>query len=347
MEERRFIISVGRSCRALKWEQKELTWSEFVDCCKETKCTDETAQQYAAMSKIERSKIKDVGGFVGGKFKKYENEPGKSMRREDNILSRSMITLDLDHVDISTRDLWAIIDRKFNCASLVYSTHSHTPEKPRMRLIIPTSRDMEREEYEPIARRVAWEIGIDMFDDSTYELPRLFYWPSTSSDAEFYFNRKDGDFLNPDEILSTYKDYRDCSDWPVSLRKDKLVQHEIKHAGDPCDKPGLIGAFCRTYTIHDAIDKFLSDIYEPTKPLNRYTYKEGSMAGGLVIYGDKFAYSHHDTDPASRKLCNAFDLVRIHKFGDLDRPSRATDITNLPSYKAMQAFAEQDTEVRN
>lgn len=50
----------------------------------------------------------------------------------------------------------------------------------------------------------------------------------------------------------------------------------------------------------------------------RYTYKKGSVAGGLVCYDHLFAYSNHETDPASRQLCNAFDLVRIHKFGEMD-----------------------------
>ena len=38
----------------------------------------------------------------------------------------------------------------------------------------------------------------------------------------------------------------------------------------------------------------------------------------VVVYDDVFAYSHHATDPACGKLLNAFDLVRIHKFGGLD-----------------------------
>ncbi len=38
----------------------------------------------------------------------------------------------------------------------------------------------------------------------------------------------------------------------------------------------------------------------------------------MVIYDERFAFSHHATDPAGGKLCNAFDLVRVHKFGDLD-----------------------------
>ena len=35
-------------------------------------------------------------------------------------------------------------------------------------------------EYPAVARKVAQEIGMDMFDDTTYQPHRLMYWPSTS-----------------------------------------------------------------------------------------------------------------------------------------------------------------------
>ncbi|HBI1001685.1 TPA: hypothetical protein PJK85_002768, partial [Staphylococcus aureus] len=82
--------------------------------------------------------------------------------------------------------------------------------------------------------------------------------------------------------------------------------------GDPEEKPGIVGAFCRAYTIEEAISTFIPDLYEKHST-NRYTYHEGSTAGGLVLYeNNKFAYSHHNTDPVSGMLVNSFDLVRIH-----------------------------------
>lgn len=72
----------------------------------------------------------------------------------------------------------------------------------------------------------------------------------------------------------------------------------------------------------------------------------GSVAGGLVCYEHKFAYSHHETDPSSRQLCNAFDLCRIHLYGVKDEGSRATDVTRKPSYAEMQEFASKDKNVK-
>ncbi|MBR3109310.1 MAG: hypothetical protein IKH30_19305, partial [Clostridia bacterium] len=62
------------------------------------------------------------------------------------------------------------------------------------------------------------------------------------------------------------------------------------------------------------LETLLKDKYTPTRQEDRYTYVDGTTTGGLVVYDDKFAFSHHATDPASGKLCNAFDLVRWHFF---------------------------------
>lgn len=43
---------------------------------------------------------------------------------------------------------------------------------------------------------------------------------------------------------------------------------------------------------------------------------QSSSMAGVETKEDKFVYSHHAKDPAYLKLCNAFDIVRIHRFGD-------------------------------
>ena len=79
----------------------------------------------------------------------------------------------------------------------------------------------------------------------------------------------------------------------------------------------------------------------------RYDYIPADSQAGVVLYEDRFAYSHHATDPACGKLMNAFDVVRIHKFGALDvRANVDTDPAKLPSFKAMQEFAVEDERVK-
>ena len=235
----------------------------------------------------------------------------------------------------------------FDFRCLIYSTHKHTGENPRLRLIIPLSRNVSPDEYVAVARKVAEDIGIEMFDDTTYEPSRLMYWPSTSADGEFIFRDIEGEPLNPDDVLSRYKDWRDSSEWPVSSRQQNIVQREMRKQADPLTKDGVIGAFCRTYTIEDAIAAFLPDIYQASAMPGRYDYIPADSQAGVVIYEGKFAYSHHATDPACGKLMNAFDMVRIHKYGDLDEKiSEDTEAAKLPSFSAMSEFAVSDENVK-
>ena len=106
------------------------------------------------------------------------------------------------------------------------------------------------------------------------------------------------------------------------------------------EKGGVVGAFCRCYGIESAMELFIPGTYEPCVD-GRYTYTGGSTVGGAVLYDDgKFIYSHHATDPCSGKLCNAFDMVRLHLFGDEDADAKPdTPAGNLPSFLSMCKFA--------
>lgn len=333
----KIAVSTGNSRMEKKWNLKEMELSEFRDRISQTIRTSETMEQYRKMSKAQQDEVKDVGGYVLGRLK-------GGRRKKDCVLSRSALTLDMDYAHADVADQIEMF-QTFGC--FIYSTHKHTKEKPRLRLIIPLVREVTPDEYMAVSRKVAEEIGMELFDDTTYEPSRLMYWPSTSADGEFFFHEITGEPLDPDEVLSRYKDWKDVSSWPVSNRQHSIVQKDIKKQEDPLQKRGVIGAFNRTFTITQAIDTFISDVYQPSSMPGRYDYVPADSAAGVVIYEDVFAYSHHATDPACGKLMNAFDVVRIHKFGHLDaKSSEDTDSTKLPSYKAMQEFASQNEQVR-
>ena len=214
-------------------------------------------------------------------------------------------------------------------------------------MIIPLARDITEEEYPAVARMAAKEIGIDLFDDTTYEACRLMYWPSTSANGEFFYKTKEGPRLDPDAYLAKYADWHDASTWPVSSRQSEAVRRSITQQADPLEKPGIVGAFCRAYTIEEAIEAFLSDVYEPSAMNGRYDYIPADSAAGVVVYDGKFAYSHHATDPVCGKLLNAFDLVRLHKFRELDENvGLDTPPGKLPSFKAMSDLALADDKVK-
>jgi predicted P-loop ATPase len=333
----KITIAVGASRKELHWRNKEMLWSKLVEKLSTTHRTHETYAEYLAFKKDLQDKTKDVGGFVGGYLTGGRRKPG-------NVANRQLVTLD---IDFGHPDIWEDFTLMYGNAAVLYSTHKHKPDEPRLRLIVPLDRPVFADEYIAIARRIAGAVGIECFDDTTFQPSRLMYWPSTSKDGEYLFKLQDGEWLNADAVLAGYHDWRDASEWPVSSRVDKAIQSHIKKQGDPLEKPGIVGAFCRTYGIAEVIAKYLQDVYEACDTEDRYSYTEGSTSGGLVVYEDKYAFSHHGTDPVSGKLCNAFDLVRLHKFGLRDEDAReGTPGNKLPSYTAMMDFCTKDPQVR-
>lgn len=320
-------IAYGNSRMEKKWKNNEISWDDFCRRVSTTQTTTETVEEYRKMTKPQQDSIKDVGGFVAGHLR-------VGRRRTGTVLCRSMLTLDMDH---GTPDVLDELDMFNSHEMCIYSTHKHTPEAPRLRLIMPLKRDVSEDEYPALARKVAQEIGMDMFDDTTYQPHRLMYWPSTSSNGEYVYKVMDGEILDPDEYLAKYDDWRDVSTWPVSSRESEAVQKSAKQQADPLTKPGVVGAFCRTYSIREAIDKFLKDVYEPSAMEGRYDYIPADSSAGVVIIDEKFAYSFHATDPACGQLVNAFDVVRVHKFPDED-PKK--------SFSAMAEFAVADDQVK-
>lgn len=328
------IIATGKSRSARSWKSEKMTWSELVKKLAEPTVTNETAAEYAKMSKADQGRKKDVGGFVGGYI------PGNGRRVRGAVKERYLITLDADNPG---EDFIVDLDMELGGTEYVlYSTHSHTADNPRYRVIIPVDRAMTPDEYQAVSRRIADNIGIEFFDPSTHQAERLMYWPSHPKDVEYVYQHSEGALVSVDTYLSTYRDWRDTSLWPTSEKESQIRLDAAKKQGNPLEKKGLIGAFCRSYSITEAIHKFLPEVYEPTAVEDRYTYVAGSSVGGLVIYdNDTFAYSNHATDPISGKLVNAFDLVRIHLFGDKD-PADETSVTKLPSYKDMIDFVNED-----
>lgn len=318
------------------WRSARMSWEELTARFASPTVTNETFGQFLNMPKQEQDKLKDVGGFVGGRLK-------NGVRKADCVTDRCLLTLD---ADFASNDFIETVDMFMGSAYCIYSTRKNAPDKHRYRLVIPLDRTVDPDEYEAIARKTAELVGIDMFDDTTYQPHRLMYWPSCSKDGLFEHYVGAGAPLCADEVLNKYADWRDVSSWPASSRTAKIITRSIKKQEDPTEKKGVIGAFCRAYRIKDAIEEFLPDVYSECSN-GRYTYINGTSAAGLVLYGDKFAYSNHATDPAGGILCNSFDLVRIHKFGYMDDDAKAGTPTNrLPSFKEMQEFAANDNKVK-
>lgn len=328
-------IAEGRSRFDVAWKNKQIRWSMLLARLRKATMTQETQSEYLAMTKNQQDTIKDVGGFVGGTL-------SDGHRKSETVKDRTLVTFDLDK---APKDLIEWLDLNAPYAWALYSTHKHRPEAPRFRLIAPLSRAVSPEEYEAITRKMAEEIGLQYFDATTFQASRLMYWPSYSRDGEYIFEYNDGRDVEADKVLASYPDWRDVSFWPIcpdELRVNK--KKKTDRQADPLQKKGPVGVFCRTYDIPAAIAQFLPEIYTATEKGDRYTYAKGSTFGGMVVYDDgKFCYSNHSTDPAHGQDLNAFDLVRIHLFGEEDQDELpGTAAKKLPSYKSMLDLISHD-----
>ncbi len=330
-------IAYGNSCYAKTWPNKTIRFDALCDRLSATIRTSETAEEYPKLAKADQDRAKDKGGFVGGQLR-------DNRRKRENVVCRSMLTEDVDHADT---DFIRRFTEGCRYAACLYTTHGHTPEAPRVRLVVPLTRDVTPEEYTAIARYFADEWGIDQFDECSYRPHQLMYWPTTPSNGEYIFRRIDGEWLDPDAYLAAHPNWKDCSLLPTSSRESTIRSQTAAKQEDPLEKEGVVGAFCRAYSIEDAIDRFLSDIYEPSDVDGRYDYIPADSSAGVVIYDGKFAYSHHATDPACGMLLNTFDLVRLHLFGGRDdRCAPDTAPGKLPSFKAMAELALKDERVK-
>ncbi|MBG9989008.1 hypothetical protein HZY88_08475 [Aerococcaceae bacterium DSM 111176] len=339
-----------------------ITWNDFVERFRNPIKTYETLKEYhEELAKAEQTTVKDKAGvFVGG-WLEVEQEESNLHRTNENILYRTLLTLDYDNATPALIE--KLIDDLYDeeHSFIMYSTHSHTKAKPAIRVLIPLSREVNAREHEAIARLVvkAHDEDFTAVDTASFVAGQAMFYATISNDAEsdYIFEYQTGELLDADTILEAYGN-RAYTDVFKQLgmftprEREKGAQGLNKGTGaltDPKGRAGYVGAFNRTYNIHEAIEKFIPDVYIETREKDRYTYTEGSSDGGAHVYNDygegTFLYSYHDTDPASQQMLNAYDLVRLHKYGKHDADADKADFKNLPSQKMMLELAKKDERV--
>lgn len=335
---RELNIATGRSRTSVHWTNRTISWEDLCERLQNPVRGVEPLEEYLSLSKDEQSKLKDVGGFVGGQM----NGP---RRLKGSVLGRDLIALDMDNVPDGQTDEVVARVAALGCTYAVYSTRKHRTEAPRLRAVIPLDRTAGVDEFEAAARKVAEKIGMHYMDPSTFEPHRLMYWPSVCADGEYVFRQGGSEPLSVDGTLAEYVDWRNVFLWPHAPSENIERRDPNKKMEDPRGKGGTVGTFCRMFSISEAIDTFLPDLYAPSQysefsdaPV-RYTYTKGTASNGAVVYDDDtFLFSNHSTDPLCGMEVNAFDMVRIHLYGKLDEKAKEdTEINKLPSYKKFEA----------
>lgn len=258
-----------------------------------------------------------------------------------NFVARHALTFDYDKIDIF--DLEEIKDAYRDLAYCMYTTASHTENAPRIRVVFPLSRPVDKGEFAAITRKIADKFDITKLAKESDVPAQMMFLPTVKPDGQFWSLVNEGDWINVDEILGEYDDWTDAGQWPTRGREDRPVHGNT--GVPPDEKLGVVGDFCRTFTVPEAISRFALP-YATGSSDGRYTFTRGSRPDGLRIYDNGLkGHSDHDTDPAYGQH-NAFDLTRLHLYGELDDGAAdGCSITQLPSYKAMCKLALEQPEL--
>ena len=283
----------------------------------------------ALLKNVPETTDKAANGWVCG----AEFEP--EYRHGDNFKARHFLSFDYDH--IRPEDVDRILSFLRGGAYLAYTTWSHTVGAPRLRVWIPLARPVGYEEFQAISRRVGGRAGIELAARESHVPAQFMYRPCSQKGVPFQsWQDIESPYLDVDKVLGEYDDWKDRTAWP-RREAEELGGTGVK-AEDPRTKPGIVGAFCRAFTISEAIGRF--DLpYKPGSSEGRWTYTEGSRADGAVVYDDDTKlHSHHDTDPAHGQH-NSYDLVRLHRFGGLDSFDGDLPLADKVSSREMARFA--------
>jgi len=298
------ILAAAKNTKSYDWHNKGFSWEGLVDHLqKNITQTPETLEQYQAMDVETRGKVKDVGGVIAGALIK-----GATRRKGEYIDYADVLIFD---ADTAQADLLTKVEAS-GYSFMAYTTRSHKPEEPRWRLLFPLSRSVTPEEYRTVICRTAEDFGTENFCGCSYKATQVMFYGSYSLDAPPpTFRHFTGKNVDVDLQLSRQVNWE--------LFKGKVIIGEGgKRLGDPREIDGIIGAFCRMYSVTQCLQTFLHEVYEPTDDPTRWA-KIGGTTPGLIIYDDLWAFSHHaEHDVCADGHChNAFNLLKMHKhYGD-------------------------------
>jgi len=284
-----YDIALGNSRKDFKTTPARWEWNEIVNRLKKVQYCEHTLAQYKAMSKAQRVEVKDVGFFIGGTTQKRK------------VLYRQLLVLDIDDADDGT--LVMLRDWLKGKTYILHSTHSSTPEKPRYRVVTPLTRVVQADEYGALMRILHDELKLPL-DVATFDFNRIMFLPSVPKDAKYVFETKTGESLDVDEVLDTFPDWKNLS--TITLSSGQVQ--------NPLTKVGIIGAFCAKITIREAIENYLQDVWRKESD-GTYTLEGASTTRGGKIFENMYLVSFHSTDKFIGKSHNAYDAIRLYKYG--------------------------------
>lgn len=313
-----YDIAIGTKRKNVQSTQYRWEWHQLVERLRKVEVCAHTMDAYQRFTKSQRTDAKDVGFFVGG------------MCQRRTVLYRQILSLDIDNgadeALLTTLRSW-LKDKQY----IIHSTHSSTPDAPRYRVVVPLSHLIHAEEHGAIMRILYDKFKMPL-DVATFDFNRIMFLPSVPKDADYFFEANvDGEPLDVDALLAELENWRDLS--TLDCKPKDSVQ-------DPLTKGGIVGAFCQKYTIREAIDTFLQDVWRKESD-GSYTLIGATTTSGGKIFEDKFLVSFHGSDVHLGKSHNAYDAVRLYRFSkDREKPDKVADAAMVQLCDSLGVVAE-------
>lgn len=143
------------------------------------------AQTISNDEDIKLYKDKSMLYFISGDIP--PNEDGSYTRNDSNLKTRNLIVIDIEDTGLSSQEVQTIIQEKLaSYKYLLYSTISHKPNNPRLRLVLEPNRDIIKDEYKPTIQHVIQLLNIS-YDKSSCTWSQLQGLPIAVRDNEFIF----------------------------------------------------------------------------------------------------------------------------------------------------------------
>nr|DAW11278.1 MAG TPA: virulence associated protein E [Caudoviricetes sp.] len=247
-------------------------------------------------------------------------------RSGDNVIGRSVITLDLDGA--SAEGFTELLSYLDDVAVLWHTTFSHSPQKPSYRVLIPLDGMVTPDVYTRIVREIMRAVPQAAIDAASATPSQIMFTPAAKDESLYEY----GSELNrPLASGALFQSAPDSPEGVVSLGRVRKK--------DPLTLKGIAGEFCKHYQDLDELIEVFKLPYERVGSRFRYIHADKSSAPGMSPLPDAplLYFSNHGSDPASGRAQNAFDLVRIHKFGALDAGYEGA-VIHSPSSLAMKNF---------
>ena len=141
-----------------------------------------------ANTNIKSYKAKEMLYFISGDI--TPNEDGSYARNDNNLKSRDLIVIDIEDTGLTSKEVQAIIQERLSSYKyLLYSSISHKPNNPRLRLVIEPDREILKDEYKPTIQHIMALLQLN-YDKSSSTWSQLQGLPIAVRGNEHIFIKK-------------------------------------------------------------------------------------------------------------------------------------------------------------